>query len=196
MKKLFVYGVYVLLGGVFLYFASQTKYVREILGFEDYVSASEIPTTKLAKPSATNPQLLTPTKNSSPTSSPKLTATLLPLPTSTHVPLKTYLTIKANHVALRAGPNINHPEITKLYDKGTQMEILGSYEDWYYVRAPDDNVGWLFNGWLNITGIDLTDLPKIESVPTPPLPTPAPKPKPKPGKETYPTETYPTETYP
>src|SRR5204862_503355 len=46
------------------------------------------------------------------------------------------LTVKARRVALRAGPDIKHPENSILYLKGTEMVVLEKYKDWFYVEAP------------------------------------------------------------
>jgi SH3-like domain-containing protein len=102
------------------------------------------------------------------TSSPLAVATN-PLVTSTVS--KTILTTKARNVALRAGPHINHPGVSKNYDKGTPMEVLGTHNGWYFVIAPDGAKGWLYEEWLNIDLADLTNIPLITIIPTAPLNT-------------------------
>ena len=106
-----------------------------------------------------------------------LSATSTPLVTPTVS--KTVLTTKALHVALRAGPHINHPGASKNFDKGTPMEVLGTHDDWYFVSAPDGAEGWLYKEWLNIDPADLTDIPIIMTIPTAPLNTRVPPPKPR-----------------
>jgi hypothetical protein len=87
---------------------------------------------------------------------------------------KTILTTRARHVALRAGPHINHPGASKNFDQGTRMEVLGTHEGWYFVIAPDGSKGWLYEEWLNINMADLTNIPIIMIVPTAPLNTRVP----------------------
>lgn len=101
-------------------------------------------------------------------------------PAQTDSPTATiyFLTIKADYVLLRAGPHFNHPEISKKYDKGTKMEILGIYNDWFYVKAPDGEKGWLYKGWVTIDSGLLTGIPTMAMVPTAPSqPTQKTKPK-------------------
>jgi len=102
------------------------------------------------------------------TSSPLAVATN-PLVTSTVS--KTIWTTKARNVALRAGPHINHPGVSKNYDKGTPMDVLGTHNGWYFVIAPDGAKGWLYEEWINIDLADLTNMPLITIIPTAPLNT-------------------------
>jgi hypothetical protein len=97
-----------------------------------------------------------------------LTQTASPAQTDSPTATIYFLTIKADYVLLRAGPHFNHPEISKNYDKGTRMEILGSYYDWFYVKAPDGEKGWLFTGWVTIDSGLLTGIPTMALVPTAP----------------------------
>jgi hypothetical protein len=109
-----------------------------------------------------------------------LSVTSTPLVTSSDDVSKVVLTTRAVHVALRAGPHINHPGASKNYDKGTPMEVLGTRDSWYFVIAPDGTKGWLYEEWLNIVSADLTNIPRIMIVPTAPLSTRVP---PEPERE-------------
>jgi hypothetical protein len=78
------------------------------------------------------------------------------------------LTVKARRVALRAGPDIKHPESSSFYLKGTEMVVLEKYKEWFYVQAPDGERGWLFLGWINIDPSLLIQISTANDIPTPP----------------------------
>lgn len=92
-----------------------------------------------------------------------------------------YLTIKPSiGVSLFDGPDVTHPESEKTYEEGTKMEVLGKYYDWFKVRAPDGKVGWLYKGWVTIEPSQLSKVPDIKQIPTPPLSQPTKKSNPYP----------------
>jgi len=88
------------------------------------------------------------------------------------------LTVKARRVALRAGPDFNHPVISDFYLTGSEMIALEKHENWFYVEAPDGKRGWLFLGWLNFDSSLVDEIPSASSIPTPPLATIPPTRKP------------------
>ncbi len=91
---------------------------------------------------------------------------------------KIILTIKANHVYLKAGPNLKHSEVSEAYQKGTEMEVLGMYKDWFYVKSPRGENGWLWKGWVTIDPSLVNRVLKITQVPTPPSQHPKPTKRP------------------
>ena len=88
------------------------------------------------------------------------------------------LTVKARRVALRAGPDLNHPVISNFYLTESEMIALEKHENWFYVEAPDGKRGWLFLGWVNIDSSFVDEIPSASSIPTPPLATIPPTRKP------------------
>ena len=82
-----------------------------------------------------------------------------------------FLTIKVSSVYLRAGPYLTDPEISMEYPKGTQMKILGIYNDWFYVKAPDRKEGWLYQDWVTFDRGLFTGIPIMTPVPTATFPT-------------------------
>ncbi len=57
-------------------------------------------------------------------------------------------TINTNYVHIRSGPATTH-EILGMLNQGSQVEILGSQNDWYQVRAGQIN-GWIRNDFINL----------------------------------------------
>ncbi len=97
-----------------------------------------------------------------------------------------FLTIKALSVALRAGPNIMHPETPNIYHQGTRMMVLEKYNDWFYVEAPNGARGWLNKVWVIIDPYILDEIPMAHNIPTsPPDPISTSRP-PKSYPNTYP----------
>lgn len=134
-----------------------------------------------------------PTPMSTPASTESPVPTQSPIPTTTaeivvvsQNPTETFsptpnvivLTVKARRVALRAGPDLNHPVISDFYLTGSEMIALEKYESWFYVEAPDGKRGWLFLGWVNIDPSLVNEIPSASSIPTPPLATIPPTRKP------------------
>ena len=109
-----------------------------------------------------------PVSTNTPSPTPSLTPanTLSPTPTNTP-PL---LVIKINLAYLRSGPNVGFPIISDGYPKGTKMEILCVYQDWFYVKASTNGkIGWLYTSWVNLdSSIDLSAITTPACVPIPP----------------------------
>jgi len=87
-----------------------------------------------------------------------------------------FLTIKAYRVHLRSGPHINHPEMPESYEEGIKMEVVGKYSDWFYVKAPDGQLGWLFTLWVSIDPSQANKIKEITQIPTPPIELPTKRP--------------------
>lgn len=74
---------------------------------------------------------------------------------------------------LRAGPDIKHPGISGVQQKGAELQVLGMYvsnanERWFYVQAPDGKRGWFFQLWVEFDQSVLSKLSIISDIPTPP----------------------------
>lgn len=105
--------------------------------------------------------------------------TALPSATPTASPL--IITINIDFAYLRSGPNVDYQIISDAYIRGTQMELLSVYKDWFYVKAPDQKIGWLYLAWVNLNTIEVASVPTPSFLPDPPL-----RPTPKPTNAGYP----------
>jgi hypothetical protein len=138
-------------------------------------SLSSIPITGATPVLLTNTQEAPKTASPVPTASAE-TSVLLQLPLPTATPTKITLTIKADHAALRAGPDVKHPVVSVNYQKGMEMEVLGQHTFksalgdiiWFYVKSPNDEIGWLYEGWVNISPEFVSVVTPVAQVPTPP----------------------------
>lgn len=108
----------------------------------------------------------TDTPSPSPSPTPSITPTNEP-PT---------LTINIEFAYLRSGPHVDFPSISDAYPKGTIMEILNVYQDWFYVKAlTDGKIGWLYTGWVIFgSSVNLSVIATPSFVPR--LPTAYPNP--------------------
>ena len=109
------------------------------------------------------------------------TPTVAPSPTFTPAPL--FIVINIDFAYLRSGPDVDYPTVSDAYIRGTKMEVLSKYKDWFYVKAPDQKIGWLYLQWIDLGGIDTTIIPTPSFLPDPPVrptakPTDAPYPNP------------------
>ena len=107
------------------------------------------------------------------------TPTAAPSPTFTPAPL--FIVINIDFAYLRSGPDVDYPTISDAYIRGTKMEVLSKYKDWFYVKAPDEKIGWLYLEWIDASGIDLNIIPTPSFLPEPPV-----RPTPKPTNPGYP----------
>lgn len=110
---------------------------------------------------------------------PSETPTAIPSATATPSPL--YIVINIDFAYLRSGPDVDYPTISDAYIRGTKMEVLSKYKDWFYVKAPDEKIGWLYMEWVDASGIDLNIIPTPSFLPEPPV-----RPTPKPTNPGYP----------
>ena len=106
------------------------------------------------------------------------TPTAAPSPTSTPEPL--FITINIDFAYLRSGPDVDYPIISDAYIKGTKMEVLSKYNDWFYVKAPDQKIGWIYLQWIDLGGMDTSIIPTPSFLPDPPV-RPTAKPTNGPG---------------
>lgn len=129
--------------------------------------ASQVPTpVYVASPDTTNTPafVASPDATSTPTFIvPQITARA----SETAEPVqKNFLTIKSNRIYLRTGPDMDNPYISKVYPNGTQMEILGKYNDWFKVKSPNDEIGWVFKDFVIIDPSLINSIPIITPIPT------------------------------
>ncbi len=75
------------------------------------------------------------------------------LPTAQAATTSSYATavVKGGWLRLRAQPSMNSATISAYYT-GTVVTILGGSGSWYYVSAPDGNVGYMSSSYLTVTG--------------------------------------------
>ncbi len=62
-----------------------------------------------------------------------------------------YATVVGGWLRLRAAPNFNAETITS-YNTGTIVQVLGTSGGWCRVKAPDGNVGYMYNQYLVMNG--------------------------------------------
>jgi SH3-like domain-containing protein len=110
------------------------------------------------------------------TAQPSPVSTDTPSPTPSLTPTNTppVLIIKIEFAYLRAGPNVDFPSISDAYPKGTKMEILSVYQDWFYVKAlTDGKIGWLYTGWISLEpSVNLSIIATPSFIPRLPRTTP------------------------
>jgi len=76
------------------------------------------------------------------------------------------------NVNLRGGPGTAYDKIGAL-GAGTQMNLLGRYEDWFKVRTSEGTVGWISNALLDVSSFVGRRVPVVRSIPTLARRTPA-----------------------
>ena len=74
--------------------------------------------------------------------------TLLPLPMAAAA---TYGTVTGGWLRLRTAPSYD-ATILKSYNTGTVVEILGTSGDWYNVKAPDNQAGYMLKAYVTLGG--------------------------------------------
>ncbi len=78
--------------------------------------------------------------------------------------------VKSDSVQLREGPDLRFLSVGE-YKKYDNFTILGRYQEWYKVKFPDRNQGWLYSDWIDIpSNIDKEDICKIPYRDLPPTP--------------------------
>ena len=68
------------------------------------------------------------------------------------------------NVNLRGGPGTAYNKIGAL-GTGTQLDLLGRYEDWFKVRTSQGTVGWVSNELLNVSAFVSRRLPIVRNIP-------------------------------
>ena len=68
------------------------------------------------------------------------------------------------NVNLRGGPGTAYKKIGAL-GTGTQLDLLGLYEDWFKVRTSQGTVGWVSNELLNVSAFVSRRLPIVRNIP-------------------------------
>jgi hypothetical protein len=139
------------------------------------ISPTSMPATSFSTPSST-PSI-------TPIQTPALTATAssTPAPVLTDTPSAITATVDIGTAYLYAGPSASHPIVlcngmNCVYPRGTQVTLMeqhSKYSDtWFLVNTPDGKTGWMFAGWLLISG-DTAAVPTAAAIPTYPAnPTP------------------------
>ncbi len=64
---------------------------------------------------------------------------------------------------------MDYPTISDAYIRGTKMELLAVYKDWFYVKAPDEKIGWLYLAWIDLNTIEMASVPTPSFLPDPPV---------------------------
>ncbi|HEX8078037.1 MAG TPA: SH3 domain-containing protein, partial [Chthoniobacterales bacterium] len=83
--------------------------------------------------------------------------------------------ISENNVNLRKGPDSKYPKVGGV-DAGTQVDLLGKYNDWFKIRLSDGTEAWIFSDLLDATAHVVRRVPVTKDFPA--LETPAPITKP------------------
>ena len=78
--------------------------------------------------------------------------------------------ITENAVNLRKGPDSKYPKVAGA-DAGTQVDLLGKYDDWFKVRLPGGTQAWVFNDLLNASEHVLRRVPITKDFPALVTPT-------------------------
>lgn len=73
-------------------------------------------------------------------------------------------------VNLRGGPGTNYPKVSSV-SGGTQLELLGRYQDWLKVRTADGKSAWVFNDVVRVSDYVVRRVPVARDIPA--LPRPA-----------------------
>ncbi len=75
------------------------------------------------------------------------------------------------NVNLRSGPGTAYDKMGAL-GAGTQLDLLGHFEDWFKVRTPQGGTGWVSNELLDVSAFVARRVPVVRSIPS--LPRRAP----------------------
>lgn len=71
-------------------------------------------------------------------------------------------------VNLRQGPDSKYPKVSGVA-KGTQVDLLGKYGDWYKIKLPGGSSAWVFHDFLSATAHVARRIPTTKDFPA--LPT-------------------------
>jgi hypothetical protein len=78
--------------------------------------------------------------------------------------------VKVKNAYLRDGPDIRFVSLAQ-YKNGDQFTVLGRYQGWFQVEAPDGKKGWLYKDWLAIpSNMDTSTICLIPVEELPPTP--------------------------
>lgn len=83
--------------------------------------------------------------------------------------------INENAVNLRKGPDSKYPKVANA-DSGTQVDLIGKYNDWFKVRLPGGTLAWVFSDLLDASTHVVRRVPITKDFPalaTPAAPRPA-----------------------
>jgi hypothetical protein len=77
--------------------------------------------------------------------------------------------IKVQEVSLFSGPGSIFPIIPNAcYYQGTFLVILAKndFNDWFLVKAPNNVSGWVYRDWIELSSIDISQIPLSSFIPT------------------------------
>lgn len=80
--------------------------------------------------------------------------------------------IRDRNVNMRGGPGTTYEKIGAI-GTGTQLDLLGRYEDWFKVRTPQGGTGWVSNELLEVSTFVSRRVPSVQNIPSLPRRTPA-----------------------
>ncbi len=70
-------------------------------------------------------------------------------PTSSGLPVPRFVSLKADRVAVRGGPDKDH-DVVWIYTRlGWPVEITAEFEDWRRIRDSDGSEGWVYHSLLS-----------------------------------------------
>ncbi len=61
----------------------------------------------------------------------------------THLPVPRFVSLRTNQVNFRAGPGFQYPVVWVYQRDGLPVEIIGEFDVWRHVVAPDGGSGWV-----------------------------------------------------
>jgi cell wall-associated NlpC family hydrolase len=76
------------------------------------------------------------------------------------------------NVNLRGGPGTTYQKLGAL-GAGTQLDLLGRYQDWFKVRTPQGGTGWVSNELLDVSTFVSRRVPLVQNIPSLPRRTAA-----------------------
>lgn len=62
---------------------------------------------------------------------------------STHLPVPRFVSLRTDEVNFRAGPGFQYPVVWVYRRDGLPVEIIGEFDVWRHVVAPDGGSGWV-----------------------------------------------------
>lgn len=88
-------------------------------------------------------------------------------PTSSGLPVPRFVSIKADRVAVRGGPDKDH-DVVWIYTRvGWPVEITAEFEDWRRIRDSDGSEGWVYHSLLSgkrMAAVQLKDKTELASL--------------------------------
>ena len=67
---------------------------------------------------------------------------------ATGLPVPRFVTLRSDEVNVRAGPGFQYPANWVYQRKGLPVEIIGEFDVWRQILAPDGGTGWLHEATL------------------------------------------------